>query len=180
MLTESSLNVKPQSLIIKRASGIGTLQSVTDAIADMRKSYGNHVIQIFDPKAIVSRDHLLASYLNARVSFSEKSNRASSLSVEMLLFAAMTRQISAAIKTVGAKTNNDFVLFTDSKSAYGKLRKNLSRVSEFEPTAKESGAASRRLGIRAKGYESLDSVLLQKIALSKLERGLAGNDTMQK
>ncbi len=170
MLTEKLLDVDPDSLVIKRASCLGTLQGLMDSMSEIRKADKKCIIQVFDPEAIVSREHIIASYINALASFSEKANRAGNASVEMLLFAAMTRQISAAIKLVGAKSEDGFVLFTDSKRAYAKLRRYLKGVSEFKPTERESLRAARNLRIKAKSASSATRTLLQEMALSGLEQ----------
>lgn len=170
MLTEKLLNVDAHSLIIKRASCAEPLQTLMNKISGIRKFDKACVMQVFDPKAIATRKHLIASYINARISFSEKVSRASDLSVEMLLFAAMTRQISAAIKMAGAKSNEDFVLFTDSAPAFKALKGHLKKVSEFNPSGKETMAAARRLGIKVRDPKGIEDAVLQKIALSRLEQ----------
>lgn len=170
MLTEKMLNPNPHTLIIKKASCAEPLQDLIENISRIRKSDKKCVLQVFDPRAIATREHLIASYIEAKISFSEKTARAGDPSMEMLLFAAMTRQISAAIKIAGAKNSEEFILFTDSKPAFERLRSMLTSETEFNPSEKDALAVARRLGIKVGRFASLTDFLLERIALSRLEQ----------
>ena len=123
------------------------------------------VVQLIDPKAVVSREHVLGAYLDAKRAFAGHTNIANSMAVEMLLFTAMTKQISDAIKAAGAKSGSDFVLFCSSNAAYLKVKPFLSSHAEFRPSRASALAAVKRLGIRDTSTEAV----LQGMALSRLE-----------
>ncbi len=126
---------------------------------------GKSVVQLFDPKTIISREHILGAYMDAQLAFDERRNIAKSVAMEMLLFAAMTRQISDAIRVAGAKSSSDFVLFCSDQQAYTKISQLLERSSEFKPNGSHSAAAAKRLGLKTARTEAV----LQGMALSRLD-----------
>ena len=121
------------------------------------------VAQIFDPKRVISRTHLIGAYLNALYSFSERRNIAKNASTEMLLFAAMTRKITDAITLIGAKSSSDFILFCSDLAVSKKVAGLLSPSREFRPAKPRSSSASHFIGI-----ENDDEAVLQRMALSRL------------
>lgn len=123
------------------------------------------VIQFFDPDSILSEKHVIGSYLNALSAFESGTNVSKSMSVEMLLFAALTRQITAAIDAVGAKSNNRFLVFADGKNTLKSIRPYLKNETAFNPGKKHRETAAKKLGLKK---EISEIELLQRIAVSRL------------
>ena len=128
-------------------------------------SKGGCVIQVFEPEKVVNRTHLVAAYLNALLAFSSKSNVANSVAVEMVLYAALTRQISDAIKTMGARSTKEMVIFADSKATYARIKPLLSKDSDFSPSKAHMERAAKLLGIKV---DLGDLSIMQEIAVSRL------------
>jgi tRNA threonylcarbamoyladenosine modification (KEOPS) complex Cgi121 subunit len=146
---------------------VSSQQDVTILVAKAKAlSKKNAVVQLFNPDSIISRKHLMGAYENARITFSAKENISKSMAMEMLLFAAMTRQIGDAVERVGIKSPRHFVIFSNSQKAYFEFKGLLETAAEFKPTASQSRVAARRWGF--KESKDLDSELLQKIALSRI------------
>ena len=132
-----------------------------------KKSGGRgEVVQLFDPDAIIGRGHILYAYLNSLLAFREGSNRSKSVGLEMLLFAAMTRQISEAIKRVGAKTKDDVLLFA-TRSSYTYVKKYTRREEEFRPTKRHRAEAAARLGVLT--GTRLDTAMLNRMSSIRLD-----------
>jgi tRNA threonylcarbamoyladenosine modification (KEOPS) complex Cgi121 subunit len=151
--------------VIKIASSSIRLEKLIGELGKINTK--NNVVQIFDPKKVVNKTHLLGAYLNALQSFKNKSNISNSLGIEMLLFAAMTRQINDGIAKIGAKSPNGFIVFADSKASYLKIKKFLNEEEEFNPKISEQMKVAKGFGINQE--KELDQFLLQKIAMSRLE-----------
>ncbi len=138
-------------------------------IDELLKAIGkiDGTVQLFDSKNTVSKRHIIAAYENARSAFENKTNISKSMAMETLLFAAMTRQVGEAIKIMGAKSNKEFAIFADSQSTYEKMKALLSSSSDFVPSEAHTFSAAKIFGITDK--KKLDSLLLQKIAMSRLD-----------
>ncbi|MGC8478859.1 MAG: KEOPS complex subunit Cgi121 [Candidatus Micrarchaeia archaeon] len=136
-------------------------------LAAAKKDFGKgEFVQFFDPSAIISKTHILGAYISALNSFKEKMNIAKSLPMEMLLFVAMTDQISNAIKMAGAKSSKDFVLFATSKVALDISSHSISIFGELEDF---NAKAAVRYGLRKEKdavFEVLNAMTLSRI-LSK-------------
>jgi len=111
--------------------------------------------------------HLIGAYLNAVHAFEGKANIASSMAIEMLLFASMDRQISKAIEEIGAKPNKDFILFANSENAYSKVEKLIEKEEDFNPSEGEQQKTAKHYGITQK--EDLDKFVLQRMAIARIE-----------
>ncbi len=135
-----------------------------DIIQKMSRSVRPGTAQIFDPSYIMSELQLSSAYLNAEVSFNDKTNISKSKGMEMLLLVAMTGKIDEAIAKAGAKTNNRFVLFCDSKRTYSSVSRFLSKSSKFSITAKRRKQVLSRLGVRS--GDEMD--LLEMMAVARL------------
>ncbi|MCL4373781.1 MAG: hypothetical protein M1360_02775 [Candidatus Marsarchaeota archaeon] len=107
-------------------------------------SAGSTVVQVFDARAIFSREHLQLAYANAVLATIEKRSRSKSISMEMMLYAALTLQISDAIKLVGIKGSTEAVLFSNSNEAYNRIKGMLGRVGELGGT---NDSALKILGV---------------------------------
>ena len=125
------------------------------------------VVQIFDLKSVINKMHILGAYLNATESFAEKTNISGSVAMEMLLFAAMTRQISDAIEKVGAKSGKKFIVFANNMESYQKIKKFIKEEEDFNPSQNQVLATAKKFGIEQKS--DIDQFVLQKIAISRLE-----------
>ena len=122
------------------------------------------VVQLLDPRAVISREHALGAYINARQAFAERTNIAKTPAMEMLLFAAMTKQISDAIRITGAKSSGDFVLFCSDRAAYSGIAQLFSTHSEFRPPKAHSAAAAKRFSMK----DCATASILQGMAMSRL------------
>lgn len=67
-------------------------------------------VQVFDVDAIVHEDHVRFAFFHALKAFEEGKNIAKTLSLELLLRAAVTRQIAVAIEQVGVKDPRSIVI----------------------------------------------------------------------
>ncbi|MDE1865379.1 MAG: hypothetical protein KGH94_01930 [Candidatus Micrarchaeota archaeon] len=123
-------------------------------------------VQLFSEEKIACKEQLEFGYLNALKLHERGESRSKSLSMELLLCAAMTSQIGDAIKILGAKSNRGFVVFAENKRAYGSISKYLYRVSDFTLEKKEKERRVRRLGIASGKVEDL----IQEIALHAMDR----------
>ena len=136
-----------------------------DFFEEVRSRNERNVVQLFDPEMIVNGVHVFGAYLNARQSFREGSNISKSPGTEMLLFAAMTRQIGDAIKLVGVKTNENALLFA-TKQGYGGIKKYIKYGKAFSPSKKHKAEAAMRLGIDIK--LDLDIAVLNRMSSVRL------------
>jgi tRNA threonylcarbamoyladenosine modification (KEOPS) complex Cgi121 subunit len=143
---------------------VATSKLGVDELLDKVSGSGG-VIQLFDEEAIACREHLEFAYLNAVKSHERGESRTKSLSIEMLLCAAMTSQIGDAIKKVGARSGRPFIVFSDDGKAYAKIASYLVKPAEFDPDGK-TAARLVHLGIKSGKVEDL----IQEIALKAMER----------
>ena len=140
----------PEMIILSASSDF----SIPELLA-LATNMGPSTLQLFDPDFICCKEHILLAYMNAKSRFSDHTNRAKNIGIEMLLCASLTSQIDVAIKKAGAKSNESFVLFSDSASAYRKIADNLTKTSEFKISEKEAKVRIRRLGIVGGQVEDL-------------------------
>jgi len=157
--------VSSDEFLVKTASSSASLDSMLSEIAKINRDK-RFVVQVFDPKRIINRAHVFGAYIDSVESFKEKTNITKSRSLEMLLFVAMTNQISDAIKTAGAKTSKEFVLFANSREAFNGVKHLLKSTKDFSRNKKEQQPIASKFGIYAK--EDLDKFILQKMAVSRL------------
>jgi len=123
-------------------------------------------VQVFDYDRVASKIHLMGAYLNALSAFRSHTNKTKSLSMEMLLFAAMTDQITMAIDEVGAKKDSKLIVFSNGKKAFSRIRPLLKDIREFNSTRQHARKALEKFGI--KDIKDSDRMLLQKMAVSRL------------
>jgi tRNA threonylcarbamoyladenosine modification (KEOPS) complex Cgi121 subunit len=130
----------------------------------IKRSDGIHgVIQFFDPSAIISPNHLEYAYLNAVYAFKGGTSTSKGLRIEMLLYAALTRQIGDAIKIVGAKSEKEILVFASDEMAFNCVKKFLKKIQEFKPDRNHASAASKLYGFKT---VPKDMSLRQWIAIS--------------
>ncbi len=151
--------------VIKQASSKLRIEELLKAIAEINATKGN-TVQVFDPDMIIDEMHLAGAYMNAVAGFKSHTNISKNIATEMMLFAAMTRQINEAIRLVGAKSNRKFVLFASNTGAFNKVKKVLDHVKEYKVSEKHSMDTSKKFGINAK--KDFDLFVLQRMAVSRL------------
>jgi tRNA threonylcarbamoyladenosine modification (KEOPS) complex Cgi121 subunit len=117
-------------------------------LAETKRIAGRwHALQLFSADSIMSREHLAWAYANALNVVMEKSEIASTLSLEVLLFAAMSKQIDESISKVGAIEGKDIVAFAENKKIFGLISKYLKDIKEFCPAGSDSDSAAHKLGL---------------------------------
>jgi tRNA threonylcarbamoyladenosine modification (KEOPS) complex Cgi121 subunit len=152
-------------LVIKKTSSDLNLEALLKIIRSTNES--KKIVQIFDPNSIINKIHILGAYANATVAFEDGTNKTNSLSMEMLLFSAMTFQIERAIDIAGAKSNSDFIIFSNDAKSFDKIRTHLNKQYDFSPDKSHIKKVSEKFGIDYSN-KTLDESILQKIALSRL------------
>ncbi|MCL4389590.1 hypothetical protein M1397_03220 [Candidatus Marsarchaeota archaeon] len=151
--------------IIKEAKPKTSLNSIIGRLAALNGF--KTVIQVFDPDYIINRNHLAGAYADAELAFKSGSNISKNVATEMLLFAAMTKQIDAAIKKAGAKPGKSVIVFANSRTAYGKIKPFLANAKDFNRKKNGMLSKAKELGIKTKG--DLDSSIFREMAASRLE-----------
>ena len=124
--------------------------NVEDALKKLREFCKD--CQIFDASVICGEQHIKAAYHHAKRAFKYGENISNSLSMEVLLYVAATRQIEDAIKFAGAKNNgkyaflfigkkkNEAIKFVEElglKLDNDLLKASLSKIKKFGITEKE-------------------------------------------
>ena len=155
-----------KDFVVKRAASGKSIEQLVKFVGKLNEK--NAVVQIFDSKMIANRIHLAGAYANALIVFKNHTNKTRSIAMEMLLFAAMTDQIEDAIDKVGAKSNSDFVVFSDKKAAFVKVKPVLTIKSDFEASSAHTKYVAAAFGIRGSKAELINARILQKMALSRL------------
>ena len=159
-------SIKVENLILKEARPNTNIAELFDGMNKINKTKGN-LVQAFNYKNVINKNHLFAAYINAIMAFDSHSNKAKSLSMEMLLFAAMTDQIGVAIETIGARENSKIILFANGKGAFDKIKSSLKEVKDFKPSDQHTRSALKKFGIKC--AEDPDRLMLQKMAMSRLK-----------
>ena len=97
------------------------------------------------------RKRLASAYLNAVIRYRDSAMRSNSLQLEMLMLLAGTMRISEAIRSAGAKTNLEFILFATNQKLLSKFaRENRIKTKvkielELDPVESQSVAAAELL-----------------------------------
>jgi tRNA threonylcarbamoyladenosine modification (KEOPS) complex Cgi121 subunit len=165
-MIESLSNIDTKRMEVKEALPKTGITELFEQMTAINKTKGN-VIQAFDCDSVINKTHLLGAYINAITAFGNHSNKAKSMSMEMLLFAAMTDQIGAAIKTVGAKENSKIIIFANNKKSFDGIKNRLTGIKDFRPTVQHIRKALRKFGMTT--MKDADRLLLQKMATSRLK-----------
>ena len=159
--------IDTSKFIMKQAGSKLGVEELLDRINTINKTKGV-AVQVFDYGGVASRTHLMGAYLNALSAFRNRTNRTKGLPMEMLLFAAMTDQITAAISALGAKKGSKLVVFSNSSKAFGKIKPVLKDIKEFRPTRQHANRALKKFGI--KDAKDADKMLLQRMAMLRLKQ----------
>jgi tRNA threonylcarbamoyladenosine modification (KEOPS) complex Cgi121 subunit len=157
--------IDASKFIIKQASPKLSLSALLEKISCINKT-GSGAVQAFDCEYVINRTHLIGAYINAMSVFHDHTNKTKSASMEMLLFAAMTDQISDAIDLVGAKEDSKLVVFSSSKTGFERLKPALGDISEFRPSRQHMCKVLKKFGID--NSDDTDKLLLQRMAMSRL------------
>ena len=128
-MIEQLFKIKAGSFIVKEASS-GDITELLNRVDKANNTKGD-VVQAFNYGNVIDKMHLFAAYTNALLSFNSHSNKAKTLSMEMLLFAAMTDQIGAAIKNMGAKEGSKIVVFANGKRGFNLVKEALEDIKDF-------------------------------------------------
>jgi tRNA threonylcarbamoyladenosine modification (KEOPS) complex Cgi121 subunit len=138
-----------------------------ELLARINGSKGKNIVaQLFDYGAVINSTHLLGAYLNAVTAMDSGTCISNSVSMEMLLFAAMTKQISDAIDRIGIKSGDKFVFFSNDMKTYNKFKEALKTDSELKTTRSHELAAASRLRVKLNG--SASESVLQAMAMARL------------
>ncbi|MCL5430511.1 MAG: hypothetical protein M1504_03470 [Candidatus Marsarchaeota archaeon] len=125
------------------------------------------VIQIFSKDKVINKTHLIGAYVNAASAFANKSNISNGMAMEMMLFAAMTRQIKDAIDIIGAD-GKEFVIFANSEQSYKKAKGLVKDERDFTRSKDEERKIAKTFGISTNDHD-LDGAILQRMAVSRIE-----------
>jgi tRNA threonylcarbamoyladenosine modification (KEOPS) complex Cgi121 subunit len=159
-----NIDASTEGIVIKEASAnIGMARLLLMA----NKAKG--VVQIFEPEKVINRMHLIGAYANSIQAFKSKTNISRKMGMEMLLFAAMTKQIGRAIDTIGARSESDFIVFANGREAYATIKPYLRNARDFKPPRRRITRIAGLYGINAGNREDIDKLVLQKMAVSRLE-----------
>ncbi len=120
---------------------------IKELVGKINMMGGKVPVQVFDPKAVISEDHLRAAYLNAMIAFDEGSNISRTMKMEMLLFASMQKKIDVAVERIGAKSEKEFVIFCGSGSVYDRVKLLISEPRAVRFSKDHSMAAAKLLGL---------------------------------
>ncbi|MCL4383044.1 MAG: hypothetical protein M1168_03875 [Candidatus Marsarchaeota archaeon] len=170
------MNKSNLDAIIKHASSNFEIEDMLSKLKEINTK--TKFIQLFDTNSVINKEHLLCSYLNALTSFKEKQNSSKILSIEMLLFAAMTRQINLAISLAGIKNKSDFIVFSNDAKKYNIFKKYLNKETDFNPSLLHMENSAKRYKIILKNSKKLikkeiqnliNINMFQKIAVSKIK-----------
>lgn len=170
------MNKSNPHTIIKQASSNLEIEDMLSKLKEINTK--TKFIQLFDTNSIINKEHLLCSYINAVTSFKEKQNSSKILSIEMLLFAAMTRQINLAISLAGGKNKSNFILFSNDAKKYNKFKKYLNKEIDFNPSLLHMEKSAKKYKIILRNSKKLikqeiqnliNINMFQKIAISKIK-----------
>ncbi len=151
-------------VIIKEASSRFKLEELLQRVQGINS--GNTVVQIFNPNFVISRAHLAGAYADSVLAFESNANISKGIATEMLLFAAMTRQINDAIRIMGARSAKHFILFASDKKAYMRMKDLLDKAKDYKENASRSHTIAKSFGLKAE--KELDVLIMQKMAVSRL------------
>ncbi|MFH0896627.1 MAG: KEOPS complex subunit Cgi121 [Candidatus Bathyarchaeota archaeon] len=88
-------------------------------------------VQIVDATRVAGKSHLFFAFLNAKKSFEEKRALSENLTMETLLYASGSRQISRAIEMLGVKANTSkiaAIVFASSEEEVKKAEDMLMKI----------------------------------------------------
>ncbi len=150
--------------VIKAAASGASVEEVLGFV-ELENSK-KRLFQVFGYDSVMGEAHLKAAYVNTLLAFDDKSNIAKERHIEMLLFAAMTRQIGDAIRVCGIKSTRGFVAFSDNAESMRRFGK-IAKLARFAGTREHAMEAARRLGFRGRIPDEHE--ILARMAQSRLD-----------
>jgi KEOPS complex subunit Cgi121 len=156
--------------ILERTAVVEDTDDFLDELDAVRDDH-DVVAQAFDARYIVSRLHVEEAVKKARRSFDRGENVADTLSMEVLLYAAGTRQIDVATRMGLRPGEHDAVLVVDGGSEEDAVDDILSLT--HEPETFDYGDEGRLLDffgltdeeVDAVGKDRLESLVLERVAV---------------
>lgn len=137
------LNLNASGTVIKTATSGAAVEEVLEFV-ELENS-GKRLFQVFSYDSVISEAHLRAAYVNTLLAFGDGSNVAARPHIEMLLFAAMTKQIGDAIRVCGIRSTRRFVAFSDRPEPMRRFG-GIAKLARFTSAKEHSMEAARRLG----------------------------------
>ncbi|MGC8567959.1 MAG: hypothetical protein ACP5RP_01135 [Candidatus Micrarchaeia archaeon] len=167
---EEIIKLQSQDFRIFRASSklvLNDIFSIIDRINNETEHKSKaEVLQVFNPNSIINRFHITSSYMNAV--FAEKEHRLGirSMSFGIIIFAALERQLSAAIEKVGAKDPGKLLVFSNIQDLkYDCL---FYKIEDFNPDLKHMIKAAKRMHIQAGREDEINLELAGRMQALKL------------
>jgi KEOPS complex subunit Cgi121 len=156
--------------ILERTAVVEDTDDFLAELAEVRDRHGV-VAQAFDARYVVSRLHIEEAVKKARRSFDRDENVADTLSMEVLLYAAGTRQIDVATRMGLRRGEQDAVFVVDGDSESEAVEE--VRDLTYDTEGFVYGDEERLLDffgltdeeVDAVGEERLESLVLERVAL---------------
>lgn len=148
---------------------IKNVDTVLEVVASLGESRGKE-IQILDATMIFGREHLEAAAEKTVRAFSEGRNISKTMATELLLYAGAERQISTAIRKMGIKEGLEeiaVVIFGDED--IDQIIDELGWVRDDSVLEPDLGNLEK-FGIDSTDHDNVIDIVLEKMALSELER----------
>lgn len=160
--------------VLERTAVVEDTDEFLGELAGLRDEHGV-VAQAFDARYVVSPLHIEEAVEKARRSFDRGENVADTVSMEVLLYAAGTRQIDVATRMGLRRGEHDAVFVVDGGKDDEAEKEAVSSVEgmTYEPDEVVYGDKSRILDffgltdeeVNAVGSDRLESLVLERVAL---------------
>ncbi|MFP4174654.1 MAG: KEOPS complex subunit Cgi121 [Halobacteriales archaeon] len=158
--------------VLERTAVVEETDDFLARLAEVRDEHAV-VVQAFDARYVVSRLHVEEAVGKARRSFDRGENVADTLSMEVLLYAAGTRQIDVATRMGLRPGEHDAVFVVDGDAAAEKEAAERVQEMTYEPDVFTYGDETRLLDffgltdeeVDAVGKERLEALVLERVAL---------------
>jgi KEOPS complex subunit Cgi121 len=163
--------------VLERTAVVKDTDDFLSELADARDEHGV-VAQAFDARYVVSRLHIEEAVKKARRSFDRGENVADTLSMEVLLYAAGTRQIDVATRMGLRRGEHDAVFVVDGDGTAEKEATERVHEMTHEPGDFTYGDETRLLDffgltdeeVDAVGKERLEHLVLERVALLEVNK----------
>lgn len=156
--------------VLERTAVVEDTDNFLARLDDLRETHGV-AVQAFDARYVVSRLHVEEAVSKARRSFDRGENVADTVSMEVLLYAAGTRQIDVATRMGLRRGEHDAVFVVDGggeEEAADAVRGMTYEADDFvygddERLLDFFGLTDEEVG--AVGSDRLESLVLERVAL---------------
>jgi len=157
--------------ILERTAVVEDTDDFLARLAELRDEHGV-IVQAFDARYVVSRLHVEEAVKKARRSFDRGENVADTVSMEVLLYAAGTRQIDVATRAGLRRGEHDAVFVVDGEGDEEDAADSV-REMTYEPEEFVYGDEPRLLDffgltdeeVGAVGRDRLEGLVLERVAL---------------